>query len=419
MIPIAITGAFGVIVLGIAMLTSLRIIYGHRAPFSDIIFRLIQIIGIVIITLGWFGLLVATGSLLGPLLFIASLVTGGMVWRQLVLLRRRTHMALLAMAIEKQIPLPACIHAFAEEERGRFGNSADDFAGQLQSGVPLPAAIAESYSVLPKFAELAARVGLACDRLAPALRQELISDSDYAPIRRSIASRTLYFCAAITFVPLILTFIMVKIIPAYIRIFYDFEIDLPPSTILLIRLSAGSVPFVWFGMLFFLLGAVATVYAAAWYMGFRMPIPLPFSKLALRFDRATVQRALAFPAEQSRPLSPMIDLLAVHHPQASVRSRLSHASDRIDAGQDWIEGLRSQSLLGKADVALLSAAQRVGNLPWALREMAESNERRLIYRLEAWVQLLSVATILLFGFTVSFIVVACFIPLVKLVESLS
>jgi general secretion pathway protein F len=417
--PSAILGAIGVMGLGIAMFVSLRIIYGLRPPLADPIYQIIRIIGIVLIVLSWFAILFLTGFVLGLLIFAISIVTACMVWRQLVLLRRRTHMALIAMAVEKQIPLPACIRAYADEEGGFFASNATDFAEQLQSGVPLTAAIAESTAVLPRFAELAARVGMACDRLAPALRQELTSDSDYAPIRRSIASRTLYLCVALSFVPLILSFMMIKIVPAFIRIFNDFEVELPTMTVVLISVSSVLVNFAWIAVLLCFLGMIATVYAAIWYMGFRLPLPFPLSSLAMRFDRATVERALAFPAEQSRPLDRMIDLLAMYHPQGSVRSRLSRASDRIETGQNWIDSLRKESLLGRADVAVLRAAERVGNLSWALREMAASNERRLIHRLEALVQILSVITIFAFGCVVAFIVISCFIPLVKLIEALT
>ena len=67
---------------------------------------------------------------------------------------------------------------------------------------------------------------------------------------------------------------------------------------------------------------------------------------------------------------------------------------------------------------MLGSAQRVGNLAWALREMAESNERRLGYRLQFWLQLLFPMLLICLGAVVFVLVVAYFCPLVSLIEAL-
>jgi protein transport protein HofC len=76
-------------------------------------------------------------------------------------------------------------------------------------------------------------------------------------------------------------------------------------------------------------------------------------------------------------------------------------------------------LIGQAEYSVLQAAQRVGNLPWALREMAAGSHRRLVYRLQAWLQILFPLVILVYGAVVGVFVVAYFAPLVALIERLS
>ena len=68
---------------------------------------------------------------------------------------------------------------------------------------------------------------------------------------------------------------------------------------------------------------------------------------------------------------------------------------------------------------MLQAAQRVGNLPWALTEMADSVRRRLAYRVQAAVQLLFPPIVILMGLAVTFIVVALFLPLIALIQRLA
>ena len=71
------------------------------------------------------------------------------------------------------------------------------------------------------------------------------------------------------------------------------------------------------------------------------------------------------------------------------------------------------------DAAVLASAQRVGNLDWALRELAESSDRRLGYRLQFWLQLIFPLIVLAVGALVFLLAVAYFLPLVTLITKLA
>ena len=61
----------------------------------------------------------------------------------------------------------------------------------------------------------------------------------------------------------------------------------------------------------------------------------------------------------------------------------------------------------------------MGNLPWALHEMADSNRRRFIYRVQAVAQTAFPPVVIVFGLIVMFIVVALFEPLVVLIQKMT
>jgi len=75
-----------------------------------------------------------------------------------------------------------------------------------------------------------------------------------------------------------------------------------------------------------------------------------------------------------------IGLYAIFRPGVSFCLR--KVLREVEAGADPLVRLAARGLLGRADLAVLQAAQRLGNLAWALREMADSNRRRLVQRLE-------------------------------------
>jgi type II secretory pathway component PulF len=133
-----------------------------------------------------------------------------------------------------------------------------------------------------------------------------------------------------------------------------------------------------------------------------------------RLDSAEILDTLALVAGQQRPLPQGIAALAQSYPKKRIRLRLSQAATDIMLGVDWCESLRKHGLIGQPEFAVLRAAQRVGNLPWALREMADSARRRLAYRVQAAAQLLFPPIVILMGLAVLFVVVALFAPVVVL-----
>jgi len=76
-------------------------------------------------------------------------------------------------------------------------------------------------------------------------------------------------------------------------------------------------------------------------------------------------------------------------------------------------------LIKRAELAVLKSAQRVGNLPWALREMAASSRRRLAYRLQGVAQVLFVLVIVSFGLMIGTFYISYFLPLIRLIQSLT
>jgi type II secretory pathway component PulF len=147
-------------------------------------------------------------------------------------------------------------------------------------------------------------------------------------------------------------------------------------------------------------------------------VPL-LGRLALFSDGAVVMRALSMSVRQRIPLEQMVAMLSRLYPRWSIRSRLQMAGQQIQSGGNWCDSLLRVGILRPADAAVLQAAERVGNLEWALEEMAESRIRRFAYRMRIWLNILFPLVILLFGLLVAFYVIGLFLPLVGLIQGLA
>ena len=102
-----------------------------------------------------------------------------------------------------------------------------------------------------------------------------------------------------------------------------------------------------------------------------------------------------------------------------VGGRLKRVEQDLVHGIDWTRSLRYHGLIRASDAAVLESAQRVGNLTWAMRQTAETGERRLALRLQLLIQILYPLVLFLIAALVGLIGAAYFAPLVMLIERLS
>jgi type IV pilus assembly protein PilC len=151
-----------------------------------------------------------------------------------------------------------------------------------------------------------------------------------------------------------------------------------------------------------------------------IPLLRPWTDM-LFFRRRTAHllRILSVATEAREPLADVLRRVTGVFPSDPVRHRLRSVVAAVRAGTDWRDALVNARIISNSERALLNAAERAGNLPWALRQIAMRREKRAVYRLMAAVQILFPIAILMFGMFVAFFVVSLFIPIVKLIDGLT
>jgi type II secretory pathway component PulF len=136
-------------------------------------------------------------------------------------------------------------------------------------------------------------------------------------------------------------------------------------------------------------------------------------------DTAAILDGLSLAAGRNVAFRGELEILGRWYPRPSIRERLRSVLRDLDSGADWCRSLARHGLIKQAEMAVLEAAQRAGNLAWALREMADSSRRRLNYRLYALLQVLFPLVILAFGALVFVFVAAYFMPMIALISRLT
>jgi len=91
----------------------------------------------------------------------------------------------------------------------------------------------------------------------------------------------------------------------------------------------------------------------------------------------------------------------------------------MDRGAHWCDSLESSGLLPSAEAGVLRAAERVGNLVWAMNEMADRLTRKFTTRLTAVLSVGFPVVLLLFAGVVFLVAVGLFFPLAHLISHLA
>lgn len=414
-------GVAGLLLLGIAVLLAQRVVSATWEPAStDFLNLLLRVIGWVLITSA---LIVFSAALMGVFVlvfWIAAAAVAMMVAHR----RRRTRqyvlLSAMAVAAERQIPLLPVIEALAENERDRPGYRTARLANLLRSGSPLPAALWECRGAISREALSTIRVGYESGALAPALRRAVDDHGLNQPTWDALAGRMVYLCLVSGFACIMMLWMMLTIVPSLQTLFDDYGLDLPAPTQFLAvassRVADSAFLLVPLGFGLFL-GAI--LLALLHHGGLvRWGVP-GLDGLLGRRDSANILDTLALVARHGRPIAEGMASLAVAYPHPPVRRRLREAAIDVARGEDWCGSLFRRGLVGQAEMAVLQAAQRVGNLPWALEEMARSVRRRFLYRARLLLQVLYSMVLLILGLLTMLIVVSYFLPLIKLIEFLS
>jgi len=115
----------------------------------------------------------------------------------------------------------------------------------------------------------------------------------------------------------------------------------------------------------------------------------------------------------------MMHDLAKAAPTAWLRKNLNKVRTDVVSGRPWPKSLQKRGIVKSGDRAVLEAAERAGNLPWAAQEVAVLIEKRAKLRirlLSTWLQPVLLVAV---GSLVLFVALTYFLPILSLMQRLA
>ena len=354
-IVLVVAGSIAFAVLVIALL---RWATRHSGALGDLFLDTVLATPWIALFVILFFVLIGLAGMLGALLWPVSVVVASMVFGRYRDSERRALARLLAVAAEQGVSLSAAARAFAEECWGPVSRRARRLADMLEAGMPLPEALVESRVHLPTDAQVAIATASEWGGLTAAVKDATSVAVQVEPISRDVAGKVAYLAAIVLYATGIVTYLFYRIIPQYIKIYEDFEIELPFVTQFVIWIGAEVVKNPLLAVLFYLgLGACAWMILGHYVGAARWEPPL-VRRLWRRLDQAVVLRSLAQAVDQGRPMPAAIGSLARLYPKRHIRRRLSRTARRATDGGDWRASLEQSGLLRTAEGDVLRSAER-------------------------------------------------------------
>ena len=252
-------------------------------------------------------------------------------------------------------------------------------------------------------------------------------------LKRKVVGALIYPAVVIFVALLILTGIMVFIIPQFVEIFTDFGIELPALTLLLMNTSDWMVgkasadqpvpgAFIILGApvaLFFLVKLLRKTppgRAALDWLVLRAPV---FGNLIKKTIIARFTRTLGTLINAGVPILEAINITKETSGNWVFERALGKVHDSIREGESFAGPLRETKVCDALVVNMIDVGEETGDLDKMLMKIADNYDEEVDVAVGSLVQLIEPLMVVVLGGMVGTIVVAMFMPMIKMIESLS
>ena len=245
-------------------------------------------------------------------------------------------------------------------------------------------------------------------------------------LKRKIIGAMIYPAVIVLFALGIVSGIMVFVIPKFQTIFNDFGINLPPMTRVLLGVSDwfmhGTPPgwtVIVFGpvagiMLFKLIRSSSGGRYATDFVGLKTPI---LGMLLRKTSIARFTRTLGTLISAGVPILEAISITRETAGNEVYSRAMERVHDSIREGESFANPLRASKVCDNLVVNMIDVGEETGELDKMLLKIADNYDEEVDVAVASLVSLLEPVMVVVLGGIVGFIVLALFMPLVSLIQS--
>ena len=258
-------------------------------------------------------------------------------------------------------------------------------------------------------------------------------------LRRKVIGAMIYPCVVIFFAMAIVTGIMVYVVPKFKDIFKDFGAKLPEITLMLLRISdwfvgrvetsdgkfedvfpPGYLVVIGSPFLLFLLIKLIKVSAIGRHVVDIVKLKIPImGNILTKTAIARFTRTLGTLIAAGVPILEAISITKATAGNEVYSRALGRVHDAIREGESFAAPLRAARVVDSIVVNMIDVGEETGELDKMLIKVADNYDEEIEIIIGSLVSILEPVMVIVLGGIVGFIVVALFMPLVTLINSLS
>jgi type IV pilus assembly protein PilC len=377
---------------------------------------------------------------------------GGVKTRELSTFTRQ-----LSILQDAGLPILRSLRILAGQARpGRLKYSLEDTCDEIEAGGTLSESMAKSPKCFNRLYVNMIKAGEAGGALELILQRLADFQERAESLKRKVKGAMIYPIVVITVAVGILTFIMIKIVPEFEKIFVEFDLELPKMTLLLVSISKWCVQF-WYlipGIPICIWLVIKLIrkfkHGRIGWDQFTIKVPI-FGALVEKNILARTTRTLGTLVSSGVPILEALNITRDTSGNAAFEKMYQKVSDAIREGEAIAKPMKENSVPGFHPVAaffwfcfcggpiglllyltkvrqrivddivvnMVDVGEETGELDTMLYKVADTYDEEVAVLTESLTKLMEPLLILFLGGMVGFIVIALFIPLVKLIEGLS
>jgi type IV pilus assembly protein PilC len=307
---------------------------------------------------------------------------------------------------------------------GVLKNSLIDVVDDVESGCTLSEAFGKHPKAFDRLYVNMVKAGEAGGALEVILQRLADFKEKAQSLKRKIIGAMVYPVVVIGVAVGILTFIMIFIIPKFEKIFNDFKLQLPWATMALMATSK------WFVNYWYLL----PVFPITWWLLLKLmrmhrtgAFIIDWVKLRIPVAGGIIEKTVV--ARTTRTLGtlissgvPILEALTIVKETATnvvFEKMYQRVYESIREGDTIAAPLKASRLVDDIVVNMIEVGEETGDLDTMLYKIADVYDEEVDVLVESLISLLEPLMIVFLGGMIGSIVIALFLPLIKLIEGLS
>ncbi len=322
------------------------------------------------------------------------------------------------------LPIVRSLKILEEQQKpGVLKNQLAEVAEDVEGGSTLSEALSKHPKTFDRLYVNMVRAGEAGGVLDSILERLAAFMEKSQRLKKQVISALIYPAAVISVAGLILAGIMVWIIPKFKDMFADMRVELPGLTLMLIAIS-DTIKNYWYliplvPFTFFVVTKVIAANKTGRYIIDKIKLKVPlFGQIISKSVISRFCRTLGTLIASGVPILEALNIVKEATGNAVFENAIGRVHDSIREGENIVGPMAQSKIVDAMVLNMIDVGEETGELDRMLLKIADTYDEDVDALVGGLMSLIEPLLIVFLGGAVGFIVVALFMPLIKLMQSI-